>query len=89
MKSIGPELIAELVKVGWWKEPSLLIFARADFRCEYCGLDLLTTFKDCFNARLQHRSAVGASQSADAAAYLKKEQSNRADHPPARAFCLG
>ena len=30
------------------------MLARADFRCEYCGQDLILTFNDCFNAQKDH-----------------------------------
>ena len=54
MKGTTPDLIEELMKVGWFKEPHISILARADFRCEYCGQDLLATFNDCFNAQVDH-----------------------------------
>ena len=54
MKSITPELIEELKKVGWFKEPHLSILAHANFRCEYCGEDFLERFNECFHAQLDH-----------------------------------
>ena len=54
MKSITPELIKELEKVGWFKEPNLSILAHAHFRCEYCGEDFLARFNECFHAQLDH-----------------------------------
>ncbi|HEY2972623.1 MAG TPA: HNH endonuclease signature motif containing protein [Pyrinomonadaceae bacterium] len=52
---VTPELLAELSKVGWIKDQLLLlVLARADFRCEYCGQDLVASFNDCFNAQKDH-----------------------------------
>ncbi len=56
MREITPELLADLAKVGWFKEAHLSILARADFRCEYCRQDLLASFNECFNAQLDHIS---------------------------------
>jgi 5-methylcytosine-specific restriction endonuclease McrA len=54
MKEKTPELLAELAKVGWFKELHLSVLVCADFRCEYCGQDLLASFNECFNAQLDH-----------------------------------
>jgi 5-methylcytosine-specific restriction endonuclease McrA len=51
----SPDIIEELVRVRWFKDKSLIaVLARADFRCEYCGQDLILTFNDCFNAQKDH-----------------------------------
>lgn len=54
MKEATPEMLAELARVGSFKEPHLSALIRADFRCEYCGQDLLVSWKECFNAQLDH-----------------------------------
>ena len=52
---VTPELLAKLTEVGWIKDKLLLlVLARADFRCEYCGQDLVASFNDCFNAQKDH-----------------------------------
>lgn len=47
-------LITELSAVGWFKESQLSVMLPADFRCEYCGQDLLASFNECFNAQSDH-----------------------------------
>ncbi len=55
MIEVTPELLAELVQIGWFKDKSLItVLARADSRCEYCGKDLMLSFDDCFNAQKDH-----------------------------------
>ena len=44
----------EFLKVGWFRERQLSVLLRADFRCEYCGQDLLARFNECFNAQSDH-----------------------------------
>ena len=75
MKETTPELLAELVKVGWFKEPHLSVLVRTDFRCEYCGQDLLASFNDCFNAQLDHihpKSKGGSDEKSNLAACAQR-----------------
>jgi 5-methylcytosine-specific restriction endonuclease McrA len=52
---VTPELLAELLQVGFIKSPSsIAVMARADFRCEYCGKDLSGSFIDAFHAEIDH-----------------------------------
>lgn len=52
---VTPELLTALHEVGWFKGKLLLrVLARADFRCEYCGQDLIASFNECFNAQKDH-----------------------------------
>lgn len=85
MKETTPELLAELVKVGWFKEPHLSVLARADFRCEYCGQDLLASFNDCFNAQLDHihpKSKGGSDEKSNLAACCTTCNSLKWDYAP-------
>jgi len=85
MKEITPELLAELAKVGWFKEPHLSVLARADFRCEYCGQDLLTSFNDWFNAQLDHiqpKSKGGSGETPNLAACCTTCNSLKWDYAP-------
>ena len=55
MTQVTPELIVDLLQVGGFKtELMVSILARADFRCEYCGQDLLASLTECFNAQADH-----------------------------------
>lgn len=54
MKEIAPEQYATLVRVNWLKEPCLSIAIRADFRCEYCGCDLLASVNNLHTLELDH-----------------------------------
>lgn len=52
---VSSELLGELERARWIKDKKLLSFlARANFRCEYCGKDLIVSFEDCFNAQKDH-----------------------------------
>ena len=85
MKETIPELLAEFAKVGWFKAPHLSVLVRADFRCEYCGLDLLASFNDCFNAQLDHihpRSKGGSNEESNFAACCTTCNSLKWDYVP-------
>src|SRR5688572_1699604 len=52
---VTPEVLDALTEIGWFKGKLLLrVLARADFRCEYCGQDLIASFNECFNAQKDH-----------------------------------
>lgn len=71
VRNITPELFAELTEVHWFKERDLRLLTHADFRCEYCGHDLLESFEDCFNAQIDHiqpKSKGGSTEDSNLAA---------------------
>lgn len=70
-KEIKPELLSKPAEVGWCRNPLLSILVRADFKCEYCGLDFLASFNECFNVQLDHiqpRSNGGSEEESNLAA---------------------
>ena len=82
---MAEEAIANLVAVGWFKEPHISVLLSADFRCEYCGHDLLSTFNDCFNAQADHiypRSKGGSEEVSNLAASCTTCNSLKWDYVP-------
>lgn len=70
---ITSELVPELLRVGgWFKGKSLVtVLTRADFRCEYCSQDLMSSFNECFNAQTDHiipKSKGGSEEESNLAA---------------------
>ena len=85
MKETTTELLAELAKVGWFKEPHLSVLVPADSRCEYCGQDLLASFDECFNVQLGHihpKSKGGPDEKSNLAACCTTCNSLKWDYAP-------
>jgi len=71
MTQVTADLILELLKAGGSTKRSVSILAKADFKCEYCGQDLLASLTEWFNAQVDHiipRSKGGGEEEANLAA---------------------
>ena len=46
MSTIRESVVQELMSTGKWSKATARLGERADYRCEYCGLDLLATVEN-------------------------------------------